>query len=65
MQNLINKAFAWKAARPIEIRDEEGQTIIEYALIVAVVSIALIVLMTGFGSSLVTKAASKVAAYAV
>lgn len=61
MRNLMLKAAAWKQAHQPR---EEGQTVIEYALIVAVVSIALIALMAGFGSSLVSAAASKVASYA-
>ena len=35
--NLINKLIAWK-----EAREEEGQTLVEYALIIALVSIALV-----------------------
>ena len=35
--NLINKLVAWK-----EAREEEGQTLVEYALIIALVSIALV-----------------------
>ncbi len=60
MQNLINKAFAWKAARPIELHDEEGQTVIEYALIVAVVSIVLIAAVLGFGDAAVGRAKAAV-----
>lgn len=59
MRNLMWKAMAWREAR----RAEEGQTVIEYALVVAVVSIALIALMVGFGSGLVTGAAEAVAEY--
>ena len=63
MRNLMIKAVAYKQARPVELRDEEGQTVIEYALIVAVVSVALIALMTTFGKDLVTGAVSKVNFY--
>ena len=35
--NLINRLVAWK-----EAREEEGQTLVEYALIIALVSIALV-----------------------
>ena len=35
--NLINRIVAWK-----EAREEEGQTLVEYALIIALVSIALV-----------------------
>ena len=44
---------------------EQGQAVVEYALIVAVVSVALIALMATFGQSLVNAAVSKVAKYAV
>ena len=54
MQNLINKAFAWTAARPIELRDEEGQTVVEYALVVGLISMVLIVALLGFGNSIIT-----------
>ncbi len=62
MRNLSIKALAWAQNRRSQ---EEGQTVIEYALVVAAVSIVLIVLMAGFGSSLVTSAAAKVAAFGV
>lgn len=61
MRNLMLKAAAWGQARGPR---EEGQTVIEYALIVAVVSIALITLMGTFGVSLVNYAVSKVASFA-
>jgi Flp pilus assembly pilin Flp len=35
--NLINRLVAWK-----EAHKEEGQTLVEYALIIALVSIALV-----------------------
>jgi pilus assembly protein Flp/PilA len=35
--NLINRIVAWK-----EAREEEGQTLVEYALIIALVSVALV-----------------------
>ena len=60
MQNLINKAFAWTAARPIELRDEEGQTVVEYALVVAGVSIALIVILAAAGTGWINSVTSKV-----
>ena len=59
MQNLINKAFAWKQARPIEIGDE-GQTVVEYALVVAVISVVLIGLVLGFGTAAVNRAKTAV-----
>ncbi len=59
MQNLALKAYAWAQTR--RQPREEGQTVIEYALIVAVVSIALIGIMAGFGSDLVQGAKDKLA----
>lgn len=46
MRNLMLKAAAWKQARQPR---EEGQTVIEYALIVAAVSIVLMAALLGFG----------------
>jgi len=57
MRNLMLKAAAWKQARGPR---EEGQTVIEYALIVAVVSIGLITLMLTFGQNVITGARSAV-----
>ena len=60
MKNLMLKAAAWKQARPLELRDEEGQTVIEYALVVALVSVVVAVLLAGFGTNIVTWARGKV-----
>lgn len=57
MRNLMLKAAAWGQARGPR---EEGQTLIEYALVVAVVSIALATLMIGFGTDIIADAKSKV-----
>jgi Flp pilus assembly pilin Flp len=64
MRNLSLKAATWLQARK-GMERQEGQTIIEYALIVAVVSVALILLMAGFGTNVVSKAVSKVSAQIV
>lgn len=69
MRNLILKGMAWTEARrarslaDLRPRHEDGQTVIEYALVVAAVSIALIILVLSFGQSAVSKASSKVAAF--
>jgi Flp pilus assembly pilin Flp len=55
--NTLTAAAAWFQAR---IPADDGQTVIEYALVVGVVSVALIALMAGFGSEAVSKAASKI-----
>lgn len=60
MQNLALKAFAWAQTR--RQPREEGQTVIEYALVVAVVSIALAALMVGFGTSIINDAKTKILA---
>ena len=62
MRNLTIKAASWVQARQ---PGEEGQTVIEYALVVGVVSVALIALMAGFGSGVISKATSKVASLVV
>lgn len=46
MRNFMLKAAAWTQSRQPR---EEGQTVIEYALIVAAVSIVLMAALLGFG----------------
>jgi len=58
MRNLSIKALAWAQNRRSQ---EEGQTVIEYALVAAVISVALIIAAGAFGTSVVTAAVSKVA----
>ena len=68
MRNLMIKAAAWKDARPVKLqslRKEEGQTVIEYALVVAAVSIVLILALLTFGNSAISKAQSKLTALVV
>ena len=57
MQNLIIKAAAWKQSRTPR---EEGQTVIEYALVIAVVSVVLIITVLGFGTAAVARAKTAV-----
>jgi Flp pilus assembly pilin Flp len=45
--NLINRLVAWK-----EAREEEGQTLVEYALIIALVSIALVAALSLLATSI-------------
>ena len=56
MRNLMIKAVAWKQAHD----QEEGQTVIEYALIVAVVSVVLIATVLTFGTGAVARAKAAV-----
>lgn len=51
MRSLMLKAAAWNQARGPR---EEGQTVIEYALIVAAVSIVLMAALLGFGQQAIT-----------
>lgn len=60
MRNLVTKVYAWGQAHNA---DEEGQTVIEYALVTAVISIALIILMAGFGSGIIGDAKNKLDNY--
>jgi Flp pilus assembly pilin Flp len=57
MRDLMLKAAAWKQTRQPR---EEGQTVIEYALIVAAVSIALIGGMLLFGQDAISWAQAEV-----
>jgi pilus assembly protein Flp/PilA len=45
MMRLLNKVLGW-------LRRDEGQTLVEYALIVGLVSIAAIVVMIAMGGSI-------------
>ena len=45
--NLINRLVAWK-----EAREEEGLTLVEYALIIALVSIALVAALSLLATSI-------------
>ena len=63
VRNLTLIPVAWKQARPIELgrlRREEGQTVVEYALVVGLVSIVLIVTLGTLGSGIITKLQAKV-----
>lgn len=57
MRDLMLKAAAWTQTRQPR---EEGQTVIEYALVVAGVSIVLIALLLTFGNSVIDTAQSRV-----
>ncbi|MBE0611958.1 MAG: Flp family type IVb pilin [Dehalococcoidia bacterium] len=57
MRDLMLKAVAWKQTRQPR---EEGQTVIEYALIVAAVSIVLIVGLWTFGDAVIGEAQERV-----
>ncbi len=65
MRNLMIKAAAWKDARPVELeklRKDEGQTVVEYALVIGGVSIALIIVLAAAGTGWISKVTSKVTA---
>ena len=65
MRNLMIKAAAWHQSRPVELsqlRREEGQTVVEYALVVGLISIVLIVTLGTLGSGIITKVQAKVTA---
>lgn len=66
MRNLILNTMAWgqtRRKRELLKGPEEGQTLIEYALVVAGISIVLIAAMLTFGNSVISKAQSKVNAF--
>ena len=52
MTKLLTKAYTWVEARRNH-NDEEGQTVIEYALVVALVSIVLATTLIGFGNDII------------
>lgn len=61
MRNLMFKAMAWQQARQGR---EEGQTVIEYALVVAGVSIVLIAGLLTFGDDVIDTAQDRIDAFA-
>lgn len=61
MQNLALKAYAWAQTR--RQPREEGQTLIEYALVVAAISIALVAAMLTFGNNIIADAQAKVTSF--
>jgi Flp pilus assembly pilin Flp len=60
MRSLTIKTYTWLQARH---NREEGQTVIEYALVVALVSIVLIGILVGFGTDIIDDAKDKVTNY--
>ena len=60
MRNLTIKAYTWAQAHK---GNEEGQTALEYALVTAFVSLALILLLVGIGTGAVKGAVDAVTAF--
>jgi Flp pilus assembly pilin Flp len=60
MRNLALHAYTWAQARKPRFAREEGQGVIEYALVVALVSVVLAALLVGFGTGLINSAKDKV-----
>jgi Flp pilus assembly pilin Flp len=58
MRSLTIKAYTWLQARH---NREEGQTVIEYALVVALVSVVLILALVTFGTEIIVDAKNAVA----
>ena len=57
MQNLMIKAVAWKQSRTPR---EEGQTVVEYALVVGLVSLVIIGVLATAGTAWINSLSSKV-----
>jgi len=55
MRNLILKTAAWR-----QTHGEEGQGVIEYGLVVALVSLALALLLFGLGEDVMTAVGTKI-----
>jgi hypothetical protein len=62
MRNFAIKAASWAQAR--RQPREEGQTVIEYALVVAGISIVLIVALLGFGQGIIDSAQDQIDGWA-
>ena len=59
MQNLMLKAAAWQQSRTPR---EEGQTVVEYALVVGLVSLVIIGVLATAGSGWINTISTKVTA---
>lgn len=60
MQETAIRWLAGLQAFAPRTSDDDGQTVIEYALVVALVSVVVAVLLAGFGTEIVTWARGKV-----
>jgi Flp pilus assembly pilin Flp len=58
----MNRFYAWATALVLESKNEDGQTFVEYALVLAVIVVGVLiaVLWTGLGDAL-TAAIKKIA----
>lgn len=59
MRELILKAAAWQQARQPR---EEGQTVVEYALVVALVSLVIIGVLATVGENAINSVGTKITA---
>ena len=57
MRNLMIKAAAWQQSRTPR---EEGQTVVEYALVVGLVSLVIIAVLATAGSTWITNIGTEV-----
>ena len=59
MRNLTIKAASWAQSRRFH-QEEDGQTVIEYALVVGLVSLVLIVALVTLGEGAMTAVGKKI-----
>ena len=58
MRNLMIKAAAWQQSK--SLKREEGQTVVEYALVVGLVSVVIIAALVLAGKTWITTIATNV-----
>ena len=62
MRNLMIKATAWTQAHSVKPEREEGQTVVEYALVVGLVSLVIIGVLATAGKDWISSISTKVTA---
>ena len=50
----MTQLFVWLQTRLLDLRDEEGQTAVEYAMVIAGVSIVIVGLLAAMGNDVFT-----------
>lgn len=60
LRNIMNRAYVWAQDLKYRARDEEAQGVVEYALIIGFVSIAIIATLATAGDAWITALSGKI-----